>query len=87
MGTMKMPAANMPDMSDPNAMAATLQQAKEAYTWGYILINGLLISLSLTFMYYLLTPMYVDLRARHGDFVHADGETGMEAWGSDESEG
>jgi hypothetical protein len=72
MGTMKMPDAAMTNPADPDAVALALQQAKESYTWGYVLINGLLISVFFTFLYYLLTPMYVDLRARHGDFLAED---------------
>jgi hypothetical protein len=58
--------------ADPDQQAATAIRLKEMFTWSYILISSIFPAITLTFLFYLLTPMYVDLRARRGEFVEGD---------------
>ena len=48
--------------------AAAAREIRDNVTWGSSIISSLLNSLFLIFLSYLLTPLYVDLRARRGDF-------------------
>lgn len=47
---------------------AAARELRDSVTWGSSIVSSLLNSLFLVFISYLLTPLYVDLRARRGDF-------------------
>jgi hypothetical protein len=55
--------------NDPEAAAAALASARDAYTIPYMIANSFISSILFTFFFYILTPMYVDLRARRGEFL------------------
>lgn len=72
--------------NDIAAQAAELQKMKESYTWPVVIVQALQFGLSFTFMYYLLTPLYADLRIRRGELRHVDDDEEYEeaddrSWG------
>lgn len=55
--------------SDPKAQVARIRQMHESYTWGVVISNSTISSLFTLFISYLLTPLYIDSRARRGEFI------------------
>ncbi len=53
---------------DGGLTEAAAREMRDNVTWGRSIVSSLLNSLFLIFISYLLTPLYVDLRARRGDF-------------------
>ncbi len=64
--------------NDPDAIIESYKRMQEAGLLGVGVANGLVSGLGLMFTSYLLTPLYVDLRARRGDFDELPDQDGLE---------
>lgn len=58
--------------SDPEANLEAMKLMLENYTWGAIIISGIVSSAMMVFGCYLLTPLYADSRTRRGEFLPQD---------------
>jgi hypothetical protein len=68
---------NFSAATDPSTRTAAIMRMHDLYTWGYILASSAIPALVLTILFYLLTPMYVDLRARHHEFLSEEERTDL----------
>ena len=66
--------AGMSPDADQATQTAALTKQLASYSWPSIIVNAISGSILFTFFFYILTPMYADLRARRGDFLEYDDE-------------
>ncbi len=60
--------------NDPQAIIDAYNKMKESYSIGSLVATNIVSALAYTFCFFLLTPMYTDLRARRGELLEEPAE-------------
>ncbi|MBS1911810.1 MAG: hypothetical protein JST22_07475 [Bacteroidetes bacterium] len=67
--------------NDPQAIIDAYNKMKESYSIGSLVATNIVSAFAYTFCFFLLTPMYTDLRARRGELLETPADDDLEMLG------